>query len=88
MIDNEKFSSLLLSLFHLTKKPSDFELFLIEHRASQELKDKGKLDYNTLLGIVQESVPDCRIIALEAVDTTSTINIMNRIIALLKNGGK
>ena len=85
MTDNEKLSYLLADLFKLAKKPTDSELYRIKQKAIQIMKDGRTLDYNVLFDILQESIKDCWFLAQESVDTTSTINIMNQIIALLKS---
>ena len=85
MTENEKLSYLLASLFKLEKKPTNSELFRIKQKAIRIIEDGRTLDYNVLFDILQESIEDCWFLAQESVDTTSTINIMNRIIALLKS---
>ena len=52
------------------------------------MNDGKTLDFNVLFDILQESIKDCWFLAQESVDTTSTINIMKRIIAILKSNTK
>ena len=88
MTDNERFSLLLVDLFKLAKMPTDSELFRIKQKAIQIMNDGKTLDFNVLFDILQESIKDCWFLAQESVDTTSTINIMKRIIAILKSNTK
>jgi hypothetical protein len=88
MTDNERLSLLLVDLFKLAKMPTDSELFRIKQKAIQIMNDGKTLDFNVLFDILQESIKDCWFLAQESVDTTSTINIMKRIIAILKSNTK
>ena len=88
MTDNERLSYLLIDLFKLAKKPTDSELFRIKQKATRIMKDGKTLDSNVLFDILQESIEDCWYLTQESVDTTSTINIMKRIIAILKGNTK
>lgn len=88
MTENEKLSRLVVRLFHLVEAPSYPELLTIKRKAIDLLNEGKELDYFTLFDIVHESVDNCWSIAQEAVDTTSTINIINQIIELLTGNAR